>query len=627
MRISLGLLASLLVLGCAHRPLAADASPHGNFAAVVRGGVRARDASRSATPPLVLLVGQADVVVIDPESGAIRWRRPLRVFGTPAVHGRTIVLPVRGHEIQAVDALTGAPLWRKPLPGEALTGLAADDRGVVVTAVERRGKGRSLVAVLSLGDGRLRWQRRSDGLFGVPAVLGPHALVPLEGRVIALAMRDGREVARLDARGLAVDRVELHGDTAIAASAHAFIDLYGGGDPMRRVDTTYAPAFRVVQGLEPGVGHGDGLSWRLLDADSSSGPRDAVFLGRRAVIGIRLSRRGVPIAVRWAYLRHEQREFVALQASDDRVRLISEDGRVLDLDGTSGRPLGEERGAAFEAREGPGARPVLAAAFVGTPALVARSDHRPPDDATVAAALVDILEDPDARLLPAQHLAIDLLWRAEDPTIRGLVKDLVSGAIRPATSPEAEELRGHARLLLDGTWGPADHERLAELLEILSRAKAGGERPGTLLAASREAVRAGGPKVIVRLLSALHSPGTSAADLVEIARALRDLDDSRAVPGVIEFVRRYHADPDVVRESAAIFYAIELLAMQAFPEHPTRVDPRARDQARRALDDLVADRFTVPELRAFLEARLEASSMLSDPEATSSEPSEAPGSP
>ena len=121
------------LLGCSGRLLRTDMRPHGNFTAVVAGGLADRaDATASA---LAITFGEAEAHAIDLDTGATVWRRPVRVLGAPVAVGRRVAVPVRGHELLLLDADTGATIWQRPLPGEAFTGVTMTDRRVVATVV------------------------------------------------------------------------------------------------------------------------------------------------------------------------------------------------------------------------------------------------------------------------------------------------------------------------------------------------------------------------------------------------------------------------------------------------------------------------------------------------------------
>jgi hypothetical protein len=581
------LLTLVAALGCAGRPLRPDARPHGNFAAVVARGLA--DAPQRHGSPLVVSFGEAEATAIDLDTGSVRWRRPIRVLGAPAASGRRVAVPVRGHGLLLLDVDTGATLWERRLPGEALTGVTLTERRVVATVVTAQSNTRSLVVAMSAADGRTRWTRRSPALLGVPAALGRQILVPTPNEVVVLAQGRGRELARMrpPAEVGALGRIELHGSKALAAGAHAFVDLHGGGQTVYRIDPHTAPAFRVVQGLDPGLGHGDGVEWRLRPTSSAGAPREAVLMARRAALGVRLDADGRPVTAHWVHRQDDAHELVAVGVDARTATFVREDGSILRLDVRDGHRLAEW----------PGRGPTLGAVVVGTtPSRHADHDATSPEESSMEDALVALIEDPDPRLVPAQRLAIELLWRHERPEVRALLQDFSQGGIRPDPDSITEDLREHARAVMAGPWGPSDEATLAALADALGSAREGHRRHDALQDAIARAVRSGTPAVLGELVALLDQPGLAPEELVALTRALRDLGDHRAVFGVATFVLRYHADPDVVDESPAVFYALDFLVAQAHDA----VEPAASARAREVLAKLAEDRFTAPRLRAFL---------------------------
>jgi hypothetical protein len=228
--------------------------------------------------------------------------------------------------------------------------------------------------------------------------------------------------------------------------------------------------------------------------------------------------------------------------------------------------------------------------------------------AVVHGQLARLLADPDPRVLPAQRLAADLLWRDEDPQTRDLVVELARGRVRTEGTEAAGNIRSHAVDLVAQAWGPgADRGSARSLATILS---ALAVEPSFLEdrvqedlgALAHGAVRQGDPAVIPLLVRHLLHPGTAASDVAEIARALRALDRPEATEGLAEFVLRYHADPEVVHESDAMRSAVDALI--------ARVEIGAGDAsealAARTLVELVDDPFTEAGLQAYIAARLPA---------------------
>jgi len=547
----------------------------------------------------LVLFSDANAVGVDPESGEELWRRPVRAFGPPVSVGDAVVVPVYGHRAIALDAKTGATLWEHALPGQVLTGLAASERGVIVTALQadpkqrrrprQREQARSIVGGMSMHDGRIRWTRPSDGLLGVPAASGKAGFVPLGDRVIAVNLRTGRTLGTRRASEADIDRVERHGSTLLASNGDALVDLAVGTRYDYEQDD--AQLFARVDGIEPGLGHHAGVVFRLLPPVGAGAPRDALFLGRRALIFVRLDERGRLSRARWVHSRMDQREYVDFAVMPDAVLLVRDDGALVRLDRKTGRLRKEIDGVVDP----------LGAAFVGH-AKPVDDDEDTVDRDTTVALLQGLVEDPDDRLLPAQKLALTLLWRDPRPEIRRSVQDLAAGITRPDDGDSTLALMDHADELLDEAWGRGDPQTVQALADKLQANELRGD---ALRDAAREAVEAGGVAVYAPLVALLDEPELDAQELDHVALALRDMGAAETVEGAARFLTQYHADPEIVDASKAIYYLAELLVAHARPELPEHTTEAAQTVATQALDAVVHDEFTVPSLRAFVEGKLE----------------------
>ena len=561
--------------------------------------IRQGDAPETARPLRLVLFSDANAVGIDPTTGEELWRRPVRAFGPPVSVGDAVVVPVYGHRAMALNAVTGATLWEHALPGQVLTGLDASERGVIVTALQtdpkdrkrprEREQARSVVGAMSMNDGRIRWTRPSETLLGVPAARGKAGFVPMGDKVVSVNLRTGRILGTRATGSPDIDRVERHGRTLLASDGDALIDLSVGTRYDYEQDD--AQLFARVDGIEPGLGHHAGVVFRLLPPPGAGAPRDALFLGRRALIFVRLDEKGRLSRARWVHARMDQREYVDFAAMPDAVLLVRDDGALVRLDRETGRIREELEGVV--APQG--------AAFVGYAQPVEDREDSVDRDTTVA-LLQGLVEDPDERLIPAQKLALTLLWRDTRPQVRRSVQDLAAGLTRPDGGDATLALMDHADALLTEAWGRGDPETVRALAQRLTSNRLRGD---ALRDAAREAVEAGGTEVFAPLVSLLDEPELEASELDHVAMALRDIGAPETVEGAARFLTQYHADPEIVDASKAIYYLAELLAAHAQPDLPEHTTEDASAVAREALGAVVDDEFTVPSLRAFIESRLE----------------------
>lgn len=584
-RSGLGLgLALGLALGltaCGHR-LAEHAPDHGDL--VAHAADVAND-PRAHESPLVVLIEEHRVRAIDPRTASTVWSRAMQVTGHPVANANTIYFPVRDHRLVAVDRLKGTVRFTADLAGEALTGLAASPQWVVATVLGGGSKGaaRAQLVAMAAHDGHVRWHHESEASLGVPAIAGPVVVVPANDQVAAFRLRGGREVARQTVHGdAALERVVLNGNAWLVGGGTTWHEL-GSGGKIRSVDGIDAPIFPPVAGFDPG--HDDGERLRVWLGWSREGAaRDAIMLGRRAVIGFRFDGEGHPSQARWVHTE-STRELVAMQVLGDDVYLVAEDGGIVVLHADTGE-LRDRIG---------GGDPVRGALVLGS------AQRRPSTgrEHDVDAELAALLGDTDPRLLPAQRLAADLLWRSDDAEVRAAVLALAAGRTRPETTEAAESLRDHAATLASSQWGNGTADDVRALVAAIERRPDPTAPNETDLAerstAIRGAARTGSPEVVRALTELLLDANTPPFELVEVVQTLDEIGDPAAVTAVARFVRRYHADQAVAYESPALQGAVQLLLRHAAGE-----DADAASVARDALESAAHDPLCEPALRAFI---------------------------
>lgn len=587
----MGLVLALgLSSGCAGRKLAVHGEPGGNLLALAAKQAERADKHHKAQP-LVVLIEQDGLRAVDPVTATDRWRSSLRAQGHPAANDTTVFVPLSGHRLAAIDRVSGVVTWKVELPGEALSGLAANGTTVVATVLDHR-RGRSRAVGLSALDGQLRWMRRTEARLGSPAVVGSVALVPIGTQVVALGTRSGWERARLDLGGPApegediipaVERVTRSGEALYAGTDRRWVDLRtatsGQLDALDEVQG-YGHVFEANEGLD--AGHGDGERMRLwVDLSHTTvGHRDAVFVCRRAVVAMRVDGHGTPHTAQWTYLS-DGPEFVGADVRDDRVVLVREDGLVVEVSRVDGSELDRIAGAG----------PTRGALMLDLAPRSAKARPGKPDRELRLAMMRDLILEPDPRLLPAQQLAVEILWRDDDAEVRHAVERIARGDVRSEATVASATLRAHAAERLAEPWGAATAEQVEALREEL-RARPSflaGVSPAAAVLA-RKAVAAGDETMVTDLIALLNHPSTDAADLDPLVRALGELGTDEALSGVVEFLRHYHADEGVLYESAALTSAVDVLVAHA--EHQP------------FLQQVVHDPFTAPALRDYIAARV-----------------------
>ncbi len=592
--IALGLLAT----GCGHT-LPAVAPAHGNLVAHAVGDQRRAGRGDADPAALVVLVEHGRVRAIDPDTAQSVWVLPLEVTGHPAANATTLYLPVRGHRLVAVDRVRGTVRFSIDLPGEALTGLDVSSQWIVATVLGGDEGARAELVAMASHDGHVRWRYRADRVLGIPAVHGGVAVVPIpgervgtangeaqaqyEGQIAAFRVATGREVARQDVPvGAPLERIVHHGDAWLVGGGDRWFEL-GQGGKIHALDGAHAPVFPEVDGIDPGHDEGERLRMWLGLADHAIA-RDALLLSRRAVVSLRIDGEGRASRARWVHLE-ERGEFVAMEVVDDRVVLVREDGAIVLLSAATGQPLDRIAGG----------EPVRGALVLG--AGPGRAKPRQGGDDPIE-GLHRLLLDPDPRLLPAQQLAAELLWRDDNADVRAAVIALSSGAVRSEQTDAAEALRDHAATLTAGRWGQGDGGEVEAVLRALRQRPRAGVAEDAIAPAIREAAHRGTPEVVAELGALLLHPGTRPVDLVEIVKTLARLRDPAAVDALATFLRRYHADQTVAYESTALRATAELLLEHAADD--AMPDDDAGERARIALVAVAADPLCEPALRALI---------------------------
>lgn len=598
--------AALLLGGCA-RTLSTSAPAKGNLLGLTaKHAARAdRHDARRASRPAVVLVEKGGLRAIDPVTAVELWSLRTSAAGHAVASSDTIFVPIKGHRLLAVDRMTGGRMWSVPMPGEAVTGIAAAGGVVVLTVIDRR-RGRSRVVGLSAVDGQIRWARRSTQRFGAPAAVGGVAVVPLGEDVVGLRLHSGFEVARLHAttpRAPGVlagephfERVAVRGGRLLAGRGTQWVDLgtalESKIEDLVGVEDGYADVFVDHDGLDPGFGDRERLQMWVDLSTSPAGSRSAVLLCRRGVVAMRVDAEGRPVEGQWAYLTRDEREFVAMNVSKQRVTLVREDGQIVTL--------GRRNGAEIDRIAGGAA--TVGALFVDVEEGFGTPSHKHPTEKQRRSMFGELVLDPDPRLLPAQLLATDLLWRDTQPVVRAAVGQLAAGEFRGEPTAAAAALRKHALDLVSSPWGKTSREEAAQMLADLAQRPSflGDVRPpiGVL---ARAAVAAGDASMVPHLVKHLLHPSTPSGDLVELIGALERIDREDAAAGIAAFVRRYHADAQAIDESEALVLGVSALLRYANLDAPG--DPKVA-LAREALSDLLTDPFTAPALFALVDANL-----------------------
>ncbi|MDP2317866.1 MAG: PQQ-like beta-propeller repeat protein [Acidobacteriota bacterium] len=139
------------------------------------------DASTAFVP---LKGGQ--LVAVDLDSGAVRWRLDVATPFTPAT-GDGLVFTITEATIEARDALTGATRWQAPLPGGAAVPLYWDTGWLLASTPNGD------LAAFRAADGQLVWrQALGSALAAAPAPALDRLFLPLaDNRLVSVLLATG----------------------------------------------------------------------------------------------------------------------------------------------------------------------------------------------------------------------------------------------------------------------------------------------------------------------------------------------------------------------------------------------------------------------------------------------------
>ncbi len=603
--LGLGLVAAVTA-GCAVAPIATEQAEHGEVWALLQDDLDRRATTKGSSTrsaPLVVMIEKFAVRAVDPVSTDTLWRYPAPVSGHLVASESVILVPIEGRRLLAIERASGERLWEIVLPGEVIVGMSVDDNWAAITVAGMGDRRRSKLLMVSIADGSVRWQRGSVGRLGVPGVVHRHVVVPLDGELVVLSAVFGREKARLQLpEPTAIwGRVEVRHDAVAVAGFASWLNVSarGGRAQPQELLEPHAPVFTAPDGYDPGYDDNEGIRWwvplrKNALGERGDGIRVAVLMARRAVVGVELDERGWPVRGRWAFLADPGHEQVALDVSYGRVNLLDETGGLTSLSLRDGRVIASVQDD-LEIRGG---------LMLGMGNFEGLADKAPGEwfermkldaKAPVFQQLARIIHDSDPRILAAQRIAIDVLWRAGGEDGRREVRSI---AVEDGVLNHHEgrsDLRLQAQQHIVDELGadaakPGALDRLTLRPSFVESADL-----GDLPLLARRAVESGEAAWVVHLGALMLHPGTPAGDLDSLAQALCGFDQKEADAVLEKFLRCYHADSEQVLESRAMMTAAKCMVMRRHRRG------EGSENAENVLRDIIEDSFTDPMLRNSIE--------------------------
>jgi DNA-binding transcriptional ArsR family regulator len=171
---------------------------------------------------------------------------------------------------------------------------------------------------------------------------------------------------------------------------------------------------------------------------------------------------------------------------------------------------------------------------------------------SLADALSSIIWDPDRRFLDAQTFALDQLARIPGrPVTAALLKVLGEEGMSPAMVKRA------ARALVERK-DPDAVDLFVEAIRVRSDFVT-GSRPANLevLARATGALRA--KEAAAPLAAHLRLPETEPSTVVEIARALKEMQARETLPALRDYLCMYRADPNYEGDPSALMAVVDVL--------------------------------------------------------------------
>lgn len=539
----------------------------------------------TAEPVAAMLTTEPKLVVVGLEDGAIRWSASVdSPVSPPHIAGDYVVLHERGGVVvRALDG--GAERIRIEDESMFLTG-AGGEGDLVALALSTGGGVGARAKLVVIEEGSLAFSRELEQALGAPSVAGELIFVPWATQNLSVLDTAGSELARVRLTDTPVGRAFRTG-TDVWLGQRAVMRFSGAlASGTRAGSGGFEPALRAIPGDPPfmidpyrpapapsSAVHRLRYAWKPTRSGDVTGLVDdtlyAVFY--RFVFALEASGPGL----RWVH-----------ELSQDVVGADVVEGGLVVTDATGAiHLLDAERGAPRWTRATDTAA-VVASVRAGGVDLgpLPSEDAQPLENQLLTAA-----QSTDARLVPAQVLAVQMLARLPGGDVTRNLIVLCESARAPAS------VRDGACSALAARAEGADE--IVAALQRHARFLEGSTAPpvGPL---ARAAVAMNERRAVPSLLAHLRDPATPEADLAPLANALAQLEAREAVTPLRDFLRLYHADAD----SAAM-----LAGLQAVLDAVVVLQgPAARELVQELLDDALTADGLRPRLTEHLDALTEA---------------------
>jgi len=497
-------------------------------------------AAQPAKAPVVLSISRSDPPLLIAHDAAQReiWRSITSAGAALHVAGAS-VLTVESDSLVVRDVESGERMFARSLAGMSLLGAARDgDTLAWISAAPSitETAPRSSIVVADARTGNVRWERTVDAALGAPVLRGGVLLAPWNRQgLTAIDSRDGHEIARLHADEISVDWIDTTA-AGIVYGSEAVHDLRcAEGDaacealpsPLSRAPsrpTLHRSGYRATER--------SGIRSVFNVARSAAGQLS--YVDDRAYLIFYRYVLAFDAAGGLVWVRMLDPDILNAQSFAGGLVLLDETGRLTRLRAVDGATLSQSPSMGqWQSAEWSGS----ASALSESERTVERSSE------TLQHGLLALTLDPDNRLVIARAYAADALSRDPDPVVTQQLLD----AYEQRSTPSGMRTVIAQALLSRRTGG--DHlvsalARHHDFLDEVSPPPLSVVIPSLIAMKERRAVPG--------LIDQLRDPATSAADLVLIASALKQLADRTVVRPIVDWLRFYRASATIAGHPDAV---------------------------------------------------------------------------
>ena len=539
-----------------------------------------------ARPAMVFAVSAGndpEIMAFDLRQGKQRWSKKAAIASRMIDGDHAIAYFDRDHRLHLLDRDEGHELWSTAIDvGARPLGVAINSQYALLSVeypASKPGDVRARLYAYSVKNGALLWQRDARGLLGAPVISGKLVVLPFRFQSISfLDITSGREKARIRSMDEALTWLRSERGKLYYGSDRS-IYTFGKASAKGRMDAGNRWSFQVDSGLHPLYW------WRGYDASQLSysaydrnrllwqglSATEAIVHHHHRFLFAYQEVAGATPQLQWVY-RHPKHDLVMSAIdSDNQLVAVDESGAILQL-----KPLSLSSKRSAIARPYAFGKAVIGATY--SPEVAVGQGAADPSFASAQPAakgrlieeLVAIVGDPDRRYRKVKLFALDQLSLLKDPRVaEGLVRVVSERRLDPDVYQKVAEVLVSA----------PSRDSLALYLKVLSERydyiKGSKSHAVDIMAQALGAISS--PEAVDTLLAHLGDHHTPVEALDEIARALTQIGDKRAVPHLKRFLLMYRADNVMSANTRALIEAGRALLVLGAAEERQIVDFVAKD--------------------------------------------------